>query len=106
MPLLPLLPVRPAVIPPPDGRHHINHYRVLFIRAVTGQATEYATLDKTFVPGLLDDLVNWIKTVTRQMNGHVTLSAGRTPWSIRVHPRNPRLRSAAITRPFSDVVHL
>jgi uncharacterized protein len=39
-----------------------NH---LFIRAVTGQASEYPTLEKTFVPGLLDDVVAWIRSVTR-----------------------------------------
>jgi hypothetical protein len=33
----------------PDANH-------LFIKANTGQVSEYATLDKTFVPGFLDDL--------------------------------------------------
>jgi uncharacterized protein len=34
-----------------------NH---LFQRARTGQVTEYATLNKAFIPGLLDDLTKWI----------------------------------------------
>lgn len=34
-----------------------NH---LFMRAVTGQLAEYATLPKTFVPALLEDLAAWI----------------------------------------------
>lgn len=34
-----------------------NH---LFQRAKTGQVTEYATLEKAFVPGLLDDVAKWI----------------------------------------------
>ena len=37
-----------------------NH---LFQRARTGLVTEYAQLDKTFVPGFLDDLVLWLQTV-------------------------------------------
>lgn len=39
-----------------------NH---LFIKAVTGQVSEYPTLEKVFVPGLLDDLVAWVRSVTR-----------------------------------------
>jgi pimeloyl-ACP methyl ester carboxylesterase len=39
-----------------------NH---LFIKAVTGQVSEYPTLEKVFVPGMLDDLVAWIRSVTR-----------------------------------------
>ena len=34
-----------------------NH---LFIKSVTGNPSEYPTLDKTFVPGLLDDVAAWI----------------------------------------------
>jgi uncharacterized protein len=34
-----------------------NH---LFIKSVTGNPSEYPTLDKVFVPGLLDDLVTWL----------------------------------------------
>ena len=34
-----------------------NH---LFMPAVTGQPTEYATLPKRFVPTLLDDMATWI----------------------------------------------
>ncbi len=37
-----------------------NH---LFITAVTGSPAEYATLEKTFVPGFLDDATAWIKAV-------------------------------------------
>jgi dienelactone hydrolase len=36
-----------------------NH---LFIPATTGMPSEYATLEKTFVPGLLDDIVAWLST--------------------------------------------
>jgi fermentation-respiration switch protein FrsA (DUF1100 family) len=39
-----------------------NH---LFIKAVTGLVSEYPTLEKVFVPGLLDDLVAWVRSVTR-----------------------------------------
>ncbi|OFW11261.1 MAG: hypothetical protein A3H96_25615 [Acidobacteria bacterium RIFCSPLOWO2_02_FULL_67_36] len=39
-----------------------NH---LFVKAVTGQVWEYPTLEKAFVPGLLDDLVAWVSSVTR-----------------------------------------
>ena len=39
-----------------------NH---LFIKANTGQATEYPMLEKVFVPGVLDDLASWVKTVAR-----------------------------------------
>ena len=39
-----------------------NH---LFIKAVTGQVWEYPTLEKVFVPGLLDDMVAWVRSVTR-----------------------------------------
>lgn len=34
-----------------------NH---LFMKAITGQLAEYATLPKAFVPSLLDDLASWI----------------------------------------------
>lgn len=40
-----------------------NH---LFQRAKTGLVTEYAALDKTFLPGLLDDVTTWIRTTTRR----------------------------------------
>lgn len=40
-----------------------NH---LFQRAMTGLVTEYATLDKAFLPGLLDDVTTWIQTATRR----------------------------------------
>lgn len=40
-----------------------NH---LFQRAHTGLVTEYATLDKAFLPGLLDDVATWIQTATRR----------------------------------------
>lgn len=40
-----------------------NH---LFQRATTGLVTEYATLDKVFLPGLLDDVATWIQTATRR----------------------------------------
>jgi uncharacterized protein len=39
-----------------------NH---LFIKAVTGSVTEYPTLEKVFVPGLLDDVTTWIDGVVR-----------------------------------------
>jgi hypothetical protein len=39
-----------------------NH---LFIKANTGQAAEYATLEKVFVPGVLEDLASWVKSVAR-----------------------------------------
>ena len=39
-----------------------NH---LFIKAVTGQVSEYPALEKVFVPGFLDDLANWVRSVTR-----------------------------------------
>jgi pimeloyl-ACP methyl ester carboxylesterase len=39
-----------------------NH---LFQAAVTGSPGEYATLEKEFVPGLLDRIANWILTRTR-----------------------------------------
>jgi pimeloyl-ACP methyl ester carboxylesterase len=39
-----------------------NH---LFIKANTGQATEYPTLEKVFVPGVLEDLASWVKSVAR-----------------------------------------
>jgi pimeloyl-ACP methyl ester carboxylesterase len=38
-----------------------NH---LFLKAVTGSPAEYPALEKTFVPGLLDDLANWVVGVT------------------------------------------
>jgi pimeloyl-ACP methyl ester carboxylesterase len=37
----------------PDANH-------LFMPAITGQVTEYATLPKVFVPSLLDDLATWV----------------------------------------------
>ncbi len=40
----------------PDANH-------LFIKANTGQPAEYATLEKVFVPGVLEDLANWVKNV-------------------------------------------
>jgi pimeloyl-ACP methyl ester carboxylesterase len=40
-----------------------NH---LFQRAKTGLVSEYAALDKAFLPGLLDDVTTWILTATRQ----------------------------------------
>ena len=40
-----------------------NH---LFIKAATGQVTEYPRLEKVFVPGLLDDLAEWVLGVTRE----------------------------------------
>lgn len=42
-----------------------NH---LFITSVTGLVAEYPALDKTFVPGLLEDLVSWVHSVTRGRN--------------------------------------
>jgi len=42
----------------PDANH-------LFIKAVTGSPAEYSTLEKTFVPGFLDDVTGWIGTVTK-----------------------------------------
>jgi pimeloyl-ACP methyl ester carboxylesterase len=39
-----------------------NH---LFIKANTGQPTEYPTLEKVFVPGVLEDLASWVKGVAR-----------------------------------------
>lgn len=42
-----------------DGANH------LFVKAVTGSPTEYPTLEKTFVPGLLDEIGEWILTRTR-----------------------------------------
>jgi pimeloyl-ACP methyl ester carboxylesterase len=41
----------------PDANH-------LFIKAVTGSVAEYPALEKTFVPGLLDDLATWVAGVT------------------------------------------
>lgn len=40
-----------------------NH---LFQRAKTGLVTEYAMLEKVFLPGLLDDVTTWIQTATRR----------------------------------------
>lgn len=37
-----------------DGANH------LFVKAVTGSPMEYPTLEKTFVPGLLEDVAGWI----------------------------------------------
>jgi pimeloyl-ACP methyl ester carboxylesterase len=42
----------------PDANH-------LFQKAVTGSPNEYAALDKTFVPGLLDDMAQWITQSVR-----------------------------------------
>jgi hypothetical protein len=42
-----------------DGANH------LFIKAVTGSPAEYGSLEKTFVPGLLDEISGWILTRTR-----------------------------------------
>ena len=39
-----------------------NH---LFMKAISGQVWEYPTLEKAFVPGLLEDLVAWVRSVTR-----------------------------------------
>jgi uncharacterized protein len=39
-----------------------NH---LFIKANTGQPTEYPMLEKVFVPGVLEDLESWVKSVAR-----------------------------------------
>jgi uncharacterized protein len=39
-----------------------NH---LFASAATGQVSEYPTLEKKFVPGFLDDVSGWIRSVTR-----------------------------------------
>jgi fermentation-respiration switch protein FrsA (DUF1100 family) len=39
-----------------------NH---LFQRAKTGQVTEYAVLERAFVPALLDDITSWVRTVRR-----------------------------------------
>jgi pimeloyl-ACP methyl ester carboxylesterase len=43
-----------------------NH---LFIKAVTGNPAEYPTLEKVFVPGLVDDVAGWVTAVTRQPAG-------------------------------------
>jgi dienelactone hydrolase len=40
-----------------------NH---LFIPATTGLPSEYATLEKTFVPGLLDDIFSWLSARVMQ----------------------------------------
>ena len=42
----------------PDANH-------LFQKAVTGSPAEYATLEKVFVPGLLDDIASWITAQAR-----------------------------------------
>jgi fermentation-respiration switch protein FrsA (DUF1100 family) len=59
-------PVREALRQNPRATVKIyagaNH---LFQRAQTGQVTEYATLEKVFIPGLLDDLAKWILDVRR-----------------------------------------
>jgi len=39
-----------------------NH---LFIKANTGEVSEYPALEKVFVPAVLDDLVTWVKSVAR-----------------------------------------
>ena len=46
----------PTVITYADANH-------LFMPAQTGQPTEYASLPKTFVPALLDDLTRWISAL-------------------------------------------
>lgn len=42
----------------PDANH-------LFIEAVTGNPSEYPTLEKLFVPGLVDDVAGWVTAVAR-----------------------------------------
>jgi fermentation-respiration switch protein FrsA (DUF1100 family) len=42
----------------PDANH-------LFQKAVTGSPAEYATLEKVFVPALLDDIASWITARVR-----------------------------------------
>jgi pimeloyl-ACP methyl ester carboxylesterase len=43
----------------PDANH-------LFIKAATGHPSEYPTLEKRFVPGLLDDIAGWILETARR----------------------------------------
>jgi hypothetical protein len=50
---------RDATVKVYDGANH------LFIKALTGSPTEYGSLDKTFVPGLLDEISGWILTRTK-----------------------------------------
>jgi hypothetical protein len=38
-----------------------NH---LFIKAVTGNPSEYPTLEKVFVPGLIEYVAGWVTAVT------------------------------------------
>jgi pimeloyl-ACP methyl ester carboxylesterase len=49
---------RAATIAVLDGANH------LFQAARTGQVSEYATLDKAFVPGFLDQIAGWIARAT------------------------------------------
>jgi len=44
----------------PDANH-------LFLKAITGSPQEYATMDKTFVPGFLDLITEWIEQHTAQL---------------------------------------
>ena len=44
----------------PDANH-------LFLKAVTGSPDEYATMDKTFVPGFLDLITDWIEQHTAKL---------------------------------------
>ena len=43
-----------------DGANH------LFQSARTGQPSEYAALDKAFVPGFLDQISAWIGRITKR----------------------------------------
>ncbi len=40
-----------------------------FVKAVTGNPAEYPTLEKVFVPGLVDDVAGWVTGVTQQPTG-------------------------------------
>ena len=51
-----------------------NH---LFIKANTGQPAEYPTLEKVFVPGMLEDLASWVKSVA--LISAISLSDGGAP---------------------------
>jgi hypothetical protein len=48
---------RAATIAVVDGANH------LFQAAKSGQVSEYPTLDKAFVPGLLDQIASWVGRV-------------------------------------------
>jgi pimeloyl-ACP methyl ester carboxylesterase len=48
--------VQPTVLLYPDANH-------LFMTAITGQPSEYASLPKAFVPGFLDDATRWLLAV-------------------------------------------